>query len=53
MYWTEMSYWRERMSVRQRLETMPEEISEYDEMQFAHDVTFDYIDDDYGQEEMM
>lgn len=53
MYWAEMSYWRRWMPLRQRLETMPEEISEYDDVQFRHDVMFDYIDDDDWQEEMM
>ena len=53
MYWVEMSYWRRWMPWRQRLETMPEEISEYDDVQFRHDVMFDYIDDDDWQEEMM
>ena len=53
VYWAEMSYWREWMPRRQRLETEPEEISEYDEWQFRHDVMFDYIDGDDWQEEMM
>ena len=53
MYWAEMSYWRECTPWRERLETEPEEISGYDEWQFRHDVMFDYIDDDYWQEEMM
>lgn len=53
VYWAEMSYWREWMSWRQRLETEPEEISEYDDVQFMRDVMFDYIDDDDWQEEMM
>lgn len=53
VHWTEMSYWREWTPWRQRLETEPEEISGYDEWQFRHDVMFDYIDDDYWQEEMM
>lgn len=53
MYWAEMSYWREWMPLRQRLEAMPEEISEYDDVQFMRDVMFDYIDDDDWQEEMM
>lgn len=54
MYWKEMSYWRARMTWWQRFETMPEEISEYDEARFRRDIMLDYIDDDYdGQEEMM
>ena len=53
VYWAEMSYWREWTPLRQRLETEPEEINGYDEWQFRHDVMFDYIDDDYWQEEMM
>ena len=53
VYWMEMSYRREHMTWRQRLETEPEEISGYDEWQFRHDVMSDYIDDDDWQEEMM
>lgn len=53
VYWAEMSYWRRWMPLRQRLETMPEEISGYDDAQFMRDVMFNYIDDDDWQEEMM
>lgn len=38
MYWAEMSYWHKEMTIQQRLETTPEELSEYTDYDFAKDV---------------
>lgn len=43
MYWMEMSYRRERMTMRQRLYVEPEELDEYSDDQLAKDV----IDEPY------
>lgn len=39
MYWMEMSYRREHMTMRQRLYVEPEELDEYSDDQLAKDVT--------------
>lgn len=38
MYWMEMSYHREYMTMRQRLQVEPEELDEYSDDQLAKDV---------------
>lgn len=38
MYWIEMSYRREHMTMRQRLYVEPEELDEYSDGQLAKDV---------------
>lgn len=38
MYWMEMSYRREHMTMRQRLYVEPEELDEYSDDQLAKDV---------------
>lgn len=43
MYWYEMSYHRENMTIRQRLQVEPEELDEYSDDQFWLDVMTDDV----------